>query len=140
VNVENVVKPPSTPTPRNGRRYRLGGHTSIKKTTRAARNRLPETFSRNVPHGKPPDPSGTARLTACRMLPPRAPPTEIASMMSQRRGRGGLLAGASTSGSTGRSSGGSGAIGNETSGQQNLTTDDRAGTTANDLLTTVLIT
>lgn len=68
-NVDMVVKPPSSPVPRN-RNDSMCSEAAI----RAPRRNAPERFTAIVAHGTSPDSAGIDSATAHRAIEPIAPP------------------------------------------------------------------
>src|SRR5690606_36364721 len=76
---ENVVNPPSTPEPRNGRTSGCAHRPSPASTISTPISAQPPTLMPNSVHGNPPGEPGKARVRACRAIAPAAPPAETAA-------------------------------------------------------------
>ena len=59
--VEKVVKPPSTPVPKNGRTRRWAAQLSVITIMKRPITKQPTTFTQNVVQGKPAGPVGHRR-------------------------------------------------------------------------------
>src|ERR1700730_3310136 len=81
--VENVVNPPSIPTPRKGRTRRWACPASVTSTISTPISRHPDTLIQNVVHAKLPAGWGKTVASPKRVGGPSPPPAEIAASVDQ---------------------------------------------------------